>query len=166
MADFMETVEDFMEDINPFDGKGGKMDKKKAFAVACVGVGAVALFLWWRGNDSDNLGTAYVASGIDGYPTMTPESNDAYYENLLAEQENAFTSELDKVTGELNNALTEQEDYYNNLLGQVSGNYESQLESLKGQYENEFMKLLLQQEQQQRQHTPQRQQQQQQRPEE
>lgn len=145
MADLMETVEDFMEDINPFNGKGGKVDKKKLFAVACVGVGAVALFLWARGNDADELGTAYVASGYDGYPMMGGESDQAgYYEDLMTEQENIYNSELEKVTNEFNTSLKEQEDYYNNLLGQVSGQYESEIESLRGQFDSQYEEMMMQ----------------------
>ena len=104
------------EITNEVKKKLKKIDKKKVFGLAVVGVSAIALFsLWKRKNAESEIQTAYVAAGYDGYPSGGISGQDG---------ETAYSNELN-----------EMDEYYNAIFEEQGKKYESYIEGITSGYE-------------------------------
>lgn len=135
MAEMFEVLEDGAENLK-------KNIKKKPFAVAAVGVGVLALFVWWmKGRNGSVDTTAYEAIGYGGYPTVAggggssdsgdSESYDSYYEEIIRENQTQTDSLLQQITQDNNAYLAEMETTIGILEDRVTTSEERETEYLK-----------------------------------
>lgn len=136
MAEIIEQIQDGLED---FGDNVKRTFKKKPFLIACAGVGAVALFVWWRKQNSGDgdSGSYYEGSpaiGYAGYPTVNTGADDTT--NL-----DYYLSQIDTVTSQYNATIESMQSEFDSSISDLSSEYEKNLAGMQSQYD-ESMKGL------------------------
>ena len=123
MAEITEVFEDFSDNVK-------KTVKKKPLVAAGIGVGIVALLVWWSKQKRGSEAVAYEAIGYGGYPEVSGGGsggftgdmsggsdnsalyeqiiyeNSAYYEKLLNDIDTTHTAEIEDLNTRLNTLTT------------------------------------------------------------
>ena len=118
MAEMIEVFEDGAENVK-------KIVKKNPFILAVVGVGAVALFVWWRKSQTVADTNTYAAVGYGGYPTVTGEGSSGN----AAENDLSFYEEI----------MRENQIQTDSLLQSLTEGYDAQLQSLTEDYDAKLL---------------------------
>ena len=87
-----------------------KLSKKQWFLIACVGVGVIGLLVWYRKQNSGGTQIAKIATGYEGYPTMSEGMDMDYLTEAVGS--NLYQS--------LGNVITAQDSYYQKLFDEIT----------------------------------------------
>ena len=94
MADFEEILQDTGEDVKRFV-------KKNPFVILCIGVGAVALAMWWVREKNAATAAQDETLMFAGYPTISgggeiyDSQNNDYWQTVIDDMKDAFGEEMD-----------------------------------------------------------------------
>ena len=143
MADFEEVMQDAGKDIKSFF-------KKNPFILLCIGVGAVALFLWWvrqkNGGDTTTYydGEQAIGYGGYGYPSVGgseyyDSANSDYWETVLDNLEDKFGALSDKHMEDIDNLKDKHDTDIGNLNDSWQERYDALLDKIEdGSYNDGY----------------------------
>lgn len=152
MADFEEILQDTGEDVKRFF-------KKNPFIILCIGVGAVALAMWWVREKNAATAAQDETLMFAGYPTISgggeiyDSQNNDYWQTVIDDMRNSFGEELDNLNSgweeKYDNLNSTWEDKYTNLsdkhqtdIDNLTDKHQTDIDNLNSSWSDKYDSLL------------------------